>query len=178
MRTVCRAAIWTGALLATTCAQAQENIIRPIAGSKEIGLSGNFTTVGGVTTYDVVVDGGLYLTDRLVALGRVGFGKHSPPQQEYFIGARYDIRHGGGSIPYALAGVEFHNGERQGSESQMSRIIDPSAGPKATVFEGGLGMDFFLSSHTSAFAELVAFKASGGSDTGANLRIGIRMFFK
>lgn len=163
---------------------AQENIFRPLPGAKEIGISGNTTSVGGVTTYGFVIDGGMYVTDRLVALARIGFTKHSPLQQAYFLGGRYDFRHGGGSIPYAVAGIEFHRSNATqssgggGGGGFVSRIDDPSAGPNATVFQGGIGMDFFLQSHASLFAEIVAFKASGGSDVGANLRVGVRFFFK
>lgn len=173
-----RSAIVAATIGITACGYAQENIFRPLPGAKEIGISGNVTSAGGVTTYGVLLDGGLYLTDRLVALARIGVAKHSPPVQEYFLGARYDFKQGGGTIPYALAGVEFHSGDRGSTQAFASRIVDPNAGPKATVFEGGLGMDFFLQSHASLFAEIVAFKASGGSDVGTNLRVGVRFFFK
>ncbi|HVT11597.1 MAG TPA: hypothetical protein VHE55_04975 [Fimbriimonadaceae bacterium] len=161
-------------------AQAQENIFRPVPGAKEVGISGAVSSVGGVTTYDFIVDGGVYVTDRLVALARVGFSKHSPLRQAYFLGARFDVSRGT-TTPYAIAGIEFHKTsvpQSMGGGGYISRIDDPSASLNATVYQGGIGMDFFLSSHMSAFAELVAFKASGGNNTGTNLRVGLRVFFK
>lgn len=169
-----RAAVFGAIAGLSACSQGQENIFRPNPGSKHFSISGNWTTLGGVNTYQIILGGGWYLTDRLSAVAKFGLAKHSPEEREYFIGARYDLKRNGSSMPYLLAGIEFHDGARP----QTVLILDPNAGPKATFFEGGIGLDFFLGPNSSFFGEFVGFKTSSEQSIGVDFTVGVRFFFK
>lgn len=162
------------ALSLAALAPAQENIFRALPGAKQLGIMGSFLSGNGTSAYSVTVEGGYYLTDRLVAIGRVGVEKHSPENWLFLAGVRYDFKPQGRSIPYLVVAAEFHRGSRP----MQTQIVANPFDPNATFLQGGVGMDFFLSPTTATFLEFVAFKKSGDNRIGTNLEIGLRVFFK
>jgi hypothetical protein len=159
-------------------APAQENIFRALPGSKQIGIMGSFVSGNGTSTYSATLEGGYYLSEKLVAIGRLGVIKRSPENWMYLVGARYEFDPKGTTTPYLVASVEFHNG-RRGANSGGNQLIftDPND-PNATYIQGGAGINHFLNASTAAFLEVVAFKKSGDNRIGTNVEIGLRIFFK
>jgi hypothetical protein len=143
----------------------QENIIRPVQGAKEIGIFGNWTSVGGTNSYAINGDVGFYFTNNIV--GQVGFGFSKsgggPTATHIFLGGRYEfnVAPNGPFVPYILAGVSF----------------DDTGSQHESTFKAGVGANYFLRSDTAFFAELTFFKPSG-SDTVTSLDFGLRVFFK
>src|SRR3954463_6187269 len=86
-------------------ASAQDNIIRPVQGAKEIGVFGNWTSVAGTNSYSVNGDVGYYFTNNVV--GQVGFGFSKagggPTATHIFVGGRYEFNTTGAMVPYILA---------------------------------------------------------------------------
>lgn len=162
-------------------ASAQENIFRAKPGARQFGTSGGLFAGEGITRFSVMLEGGYYLTDRLVAVGRVGIVRRSPTNYGMAFGLRYDFSGGGGFVPYVFSMVEYHRGalDTQGSPSRPQPLIyqDPND-PNATFLQGGLGTNFFLNTNTALFLEVSAIQKTGGNPIGTNLEIGLRVFFK
>lgn len=144
-------------------ASAQENIIRPTQGTKEISISGNWTSVGGSNAYSINGGVGYYITNNLVGQVGLGFTKvaDSPTASHIFVGARYEFSVMGQIIPYVLAGVSF----------------DDTGNNNTSTFKAGVGANYFIRPNAAFFAELTFFKPSG-SDTVTSLDFGLRAFFK
>ena len=155
-----------------TIATGQERIFRPLPGAKQIGISGNWASAGGVSTYRLTIEGGYYLTDSLVAVARFGVIKQSPERRQFYGGIRYDLSKGGVTVPYLVAGIEAHQGPRPNS------LIIDTGSPNSTFLQAGLGLNFFLNRHVAAYGELVDFRENGSGRTGADLQVGFRAFFK
>lgn len=144
-------------------ASAQENIIRPVQGAKEIGIFGNWTSVSGSSFYSINGDVGYYFTNNVVGELGLGFSKASggPSTTHIFAGGRYEFNTSGQIVPYVLAGVSF----------------DDTGSDNSSVFKAGVGMNYFIRPNAAFFAELTFFKPSG-SDTVTSLDFGLRAFFK
>lgn len=144
-------------------ASAQDNIIRPVQGAKELGIFGNWTSVSGTNSYSVNGDVGYYFTNNLV--GQVGFGFSKagggPTATHIFVGGRYEFNTPGEIVPYVLAGISF----------------DDTGSDNTSTFKAGVGANAFLRPNAALFAELTFFKPSG-SDTVTSLDFGLRVFFK
>ena len=145
--------------------------MRPLPGSKQLGITGNWMSSNGVSRYRAILEGGYYISESLIGIVRFGITKQSPEERQYAFGARYEFKSHGNSVPYLLGLVEFHDGDRP----QTAAI---SSNPKATLFQGGVGINYFLNPRAAAFIEIVGFKESGVSDIGTDVLIGLRMFFK
>ena len=162
---------------AGSAAHAQENIFRAQPGAKQLGISGGFVSVNGGTKYAVTLEGGYYISDRLVALGRVGLFKRSPFNLGLLIGARYEFGPSGSTVPYIVGAAEFHHGSHeQGGSSDM--IFPDPGNPNATFLQAGVGFNHFLTPRSAIFFEVVAFTQSSTGKVGSNLEIGLRAFFK
>jgi|GEM_PF-3309722 len=172
-----RTSFGVGCISLSLGALAQENILRPLPGARELGITGNWTQTGSARVYDVVVEGGYYVTASLAAVALFGIEKHSPQVLEYFIGAKYEFQTKGQTVPYLLAGVESHRGSASSTGPVSPRILDPAAGPNATFYEAGVGVNYFVGRETAVFAELAAFKTNH-EPAGTDFQIGLRFFFK
>jgi hypothetical protein len=144
-------------------ASAQENIIRPVQGAKEVGIFGNWTSVQGSNAYSINGDVGYYFTNNVV--GQVGFGFSKvgggSTATHIFVGGRYEFNTSGQMVPYVLAGVSF----------------DDAGNNSTSTFKAGVGVNYFLRPNAAFFAELTFFKPTG-SDTVTSLDFGLRVFFK
>lgn len=144
-------------------ASAQENIIRPVQGAKEIGIFGNWTSVGGTNSYSINGGVGYYVTNNVVAQVGLGFSKTGggPTATHIFVGGRYEFNVAGQMIPYVLAGISF----------------DDTGSNSTSTFKAGVGANYFIRPNAAFFAELTFFKPSG-SETVTSLDFGLRAFFK
>jgi outer membrane protease len=144
-------------------ASAQENIIRPVQGAKEIGIFGNWTSVGGTNSYSINGSVGYYVTNNVVAQVGLGFSKAGggPTATHIFAGARYEFNVEGQIVPYVLAGISF----------------DDTGSDNTSTFKAGVGANYFIRPNAAFFAELTFFKPSG-SDTVTSLDFGLRAFFR
>ena len=144
-------------------ATAQENIVRPTQGAKEIGVFGNWTSVGGSSAYSINGSVGYYVTNNVVAQLGLGFSKSGsgPTATHIFAGARYEFNTEGALAPYVLAGISF----------------DDTGSNSTSTFKAGVGANYFLRPNAAFFAELTFFKPTG-SDTVTSLDFGLRVFFK
>lgn len=160
--------IWAAAALACVAgaASAQENIIRPVQGAKEIGISGNWTSVGGTSAYSITGEFGYYFTNNVVGETAVSFFKAGGGSVStlWFLGGRYEFNTSGQFVPYVLAGLWYEN--------------TGSGGQTSTTFKGGAGFNYYVHPNSAFFAELSFFRFSGDSDTTTSLDFGLRMFFK
>jgi hypothetical protein len=152
-------------------ATGQENITRPLPGSKQLGISGNWMSSDGISRYRATIEGGYYISESLIGIVRFGITKQSPEERSYAFGARYEFKSNGSSVPYLVGLVEFHDGDRP-------QTAATSSNPKATLFQAGVGINYFLNPRAAAYIEMVAFKESGISDIGTDVVIGLRVFFK
>lgn len=144
-------------------ASAQENIIRPVQGAKEIGIFGNWTSVAGSNSYSINGSVGYYITNNVVGQVGLGFSKAAggPTATHIFAGARYEFNTSGAMVPYVLAGISF----------------DDTGTNNTSTFKAGVGLNYFVRPNAAFFAELTFFKPTG-SDTVTSLDFGLRAFFK
>jgi hypothetical protein len=152
-------------------AACQENITRPLPDAKQLGISGNWMSSNGVSRYRAILEGGYYISESLIGIVRFGITKQSPEERSYAFGARYEFKSSGSSVPYLVGLVEFHDGDRP-------QTAATSSNPKATLFQAGAGINYFLNPRAAAYIEIVGFKESGVSDIGTDVLIGLRVYFK
>src|ERR1044072_196659 len=128
-------------------ASAQDDIIRPVQGAKEIGIFGNWTSVGGTNSYSINGEVGYYFTNNVVAQVGLGFSKTGggPTATHIFVGGRYEFNTSGQFVPYVLAGISF----------------DDTGSNSTSTFKGGVGANYFLRPNAAFFAELTFFKPTG-----------------
>jgi hypothetical protein len=159
--------IWLAAALACVAgaASAQENIIRPVQGAKEVGISGNWTSVGGTSSYTLTGSVGYYFTNNLVGQTAVALFKASGSSTAtlWFLGGRYEFNTTGQMVPYVLAGLFLENN---------------GGGSNSSTFKAGAGVNYFTRPNSAFFAELSFFRFSGDGETTTTLDFGLRMFFK
>lgn len=149
----------------TGLASAQSlDVVRPDQGTKEIGFSGHWVSVGGTNAYTFQGEVGYYFTKNLVGLVGAGFTKvgGGSTATTIFVGGRYEFDVAGDIIPYVLAGVAF----------------DDTGSQNTTTFRGGGGAQYMIRSNVAAFGELSFFKLSGQNDTTTAFDIGLRFFLK
>ena len=160
--------IWLAAGLACVAcaASAQENIIRPVQGAKEVGISGNWTSVGGTNSYTITGSVGYYFTNNLVGQTALSLNKVNGGSVAtlWFLGARYEFNTSGQVVPYVLAGMFYEN--------------TGSGGQTATTVKAGAGVNYYIHPNSAFFAELAFFRFSGDSQTTTSLDFGLRFFFK
>jgi hypothetical protein len=145
-------------------ASAQENIIRPVQGAKEIGISGDWTSVGGTSSYSITGSVGYYFTNNLVGEAAISLSKTSGSSVAslWFLGGRYEFNTSGQLVPYVLAGGFFES----------------TGGASASTVKAGVGLNYYTHPNSAFFAELTFFKFSGTSESTTRLDFGLRMFFK